>query len=54
MQQALNLHFAVVTTFSLPKRAIKEDLVINKEDLVRNKLFHNNEPFQPKNRRVKI
>ena len=41
-------HFPAIpiTTFFAPKRAIQEDLVINKQDLVKDKLFHLNEPFQ--------
>ena len=40
--------------FLTPEWAIKEDLVINKQDLANNKFVHPNEPFQVKNRRDKI
>ena len=36
------------------KKAIQEDLVINKQDLVKDKLFHLIESFQPINSRDKI
>ena len=46
--QALTcFHFAAISVTTFPsQRAIQEDLVINKQDLVKDKLFHLNEPFQ--------
>ena len=40
--------------FLTPKRVIQNDLVINKQDLVKDKLFRLNEPFQLINSRDKI
>ena len=40
--------------FLAPKKAVQEDLVVNKQDLVNDKLFHLIEPFQPINSRDKI
>ena len=40
--------------FLAPKRAIKEDVVINKQDLIEDNLFHLNEAFQLINSREKI
>ena len=38
-----------ITTFSLPKGAIQGDVVINKQDLVKDKSFHLTEPFSADN-----
>ena len=40
------LSFCCYDDFITPKRAIQTDLVISKQDLVKDKLFHLNEPFQ--------
>ena len=38
--------FCCYYDFLISERAIQEDLVINKQDLVKDKLFHLNKPFQ--------
>ena len=48
------LSFCCYYDFLTPEKAIQEDLVINKQDLVKDKLFHLSEPFQLMNSRDKI
>ena len=49
-------HFAAYTSYDFlaPKRAFQEDVVINKQHLVKNKLFHLNEHFQLINSMEKV
>ena len=44
----IELSFCCYTIYDFltPKTAIQEGLVIKKQDLVKDKLFHLNEPFQ--------
>ena len=61
MQQEVNfctkhteVSFCCYQDFLTPERAIQEDLVVNKQDLGKDKLFHLNEPFHLINRIDKI
>ena len=48
------VNFCCYYDFLTSKRAIQKDLVINKQDLVKDKLFYFDEPFQLINSRDKI
>ena len=52
--EALNFHFADIMALSFLRGISKKNLVINKQDLVRDELFHLNEHFRILNSRDKI
>ena len=51
--ESTELSFCCCCDFLIPERAIQDDLVSNKEDLVTDNIFHLNEPFQSINSRDK-